>query len=83
MLSGRSETVKSKIGSECTKIIRKFLESSPQVQVSVEIRDMDRKNYFTTSQLWFKPIYVIQVKLRNLFDIDQEMLTWLPPKLGL
>lgn len=51
LLSGRSETVKTKIGSESTKIIREFLESVFQVQVSVEIRDMDRQNYFTSSQL--------------------------------
>jgi 5-carboxymethyl-2-hydroxymuconate isomerase len=51
MLSGRSETVKTKIGSESTKIIREFLESVFQVQVSAEIRDMDRQNYFTSSQL--------------------------------
>ena len=51
LLSGRSETVKTKIGSESTKIICEFLESVFQVQVSVEIRNMDRNNYFTTSQL--------------------------------
>ena len=51
LLSGRSETVKTKIGTECTQIIREFLEDVTQVQVSVEIRDMDQNNYFTTNQL--------------------------------
>ena len=51
LLSGRSEAVKSKIGTECTQIIREFLEDVTQVQVSVEIRDMDQNNYFTTNQL--------------------------------
>jgi len=51
LLSGRSEAVKTKIGTECTQIIREFLEDVTQVQVSVEIRDMDQNNYFTTNQL--------------------------------
>ena len=50
LLSGRSETVKTKIGTECTQIIREFLEDVTQVQVSVEIRDMDQNNYFTTKK---------------------------------
>ena len=51
LLIGRSGAVKTKIGSECTQIIRKFLEDVTQVQVSVEIRDLEQENYFTTSQL--------------------------------
>ena len=51
LLIERSEAVKSKIGTECTQIIREFLEDVTQVQVSVEIRDMDQNNYFTTNQL--------------------------------
>ena len=51
LLSGRSEAVKTKIGTECTQIIREFLEDVTRVQVSVEIRDMDQNNYFTTNQL--------------------------------
>ena len=51
LLSGRSETVKTKIGTECTQIICELLEDVTQVQVSVEIRDMDQNNYFTISQL--------------------------------
>jgi len=43
--------VKLKIGTECTQIIREFLEDVTQVQVSVEIRDMDQNKYFTISQL--------------------------------
>ena len=50
LLSGRSETVKTKIGTECTQIIREFLEIVNQVQVSVEIRDMERVNYFTSNK---------------------------------
>ena len=50
ILSGRSETVKTKIGTECTQIIREFLEDVAQVQVSVEIRDMNQNNYFTTQK---------------------------------
>ncbi len=51
LLGGRLEALKSKIGTECTQIIREFLEDVTQVQVSVEIRDMDQNNYFTTNQL--------------------------------
>ena len=51
LLSGRSEAVKTKIGTECTQIICELLEDVTQVQVSVEIRDMDQNNYFTTNQL--------------------------------
>ena len=50
LLSGRSETVKTKIGTECTQIICEFLEDVTQAQVSVEIRDMDKNNYFTTKK---------------------------------
>ena len=47
LLSGRDEEVKKNIGKECTQIIREFLEDVTQAQVSVEIRDMDKNNYFT------------------------------------
>ena len=50
ILSGRSETVKTKIGTECTQIICEFLKDVTQAQVSVEIRDMDKNNYFTTKK---------------------------------
>ena len=50
LLSGRSETVKTKIGTECTQIICEFLKDVTQAQVSVEVRDMDKNNYFTTQK---------------------------------
>ena len=51
LLSGRDEEVKTKIGKECRQIIQSFVENIAEVQVSVELRDMDRNGYFTTNQL--------------------------------
>ena len=51
LLSGRSEEVKTNIGKECSRIIQSFIENIAEIQVSVELRDMDRNSYFTTNQL--------------------------------
>ena len=51
MLSGRTEEVKTNIGRECSQIIQSFIENIAEIQVSVELRDMDRNGYFTTNQL--------------------------------
>ena len=51
LLSGRDAEVKTKIGKECRQIIQSFIENIPEIQVSVELRDMDQNSYFTTNQL--------------------------------
>ncbi len=51
VLSGRTEEVKTNIGKECSRIIQSFIENTAEIQVSVELRDMDRNGYFTTNQL--------------------------------
>ena len=51
LLSGRTEEVKINIGKECSQIIQSFIENIAEIQVSVELRDMDRNGYFTTNQL--------------------------------
>ena len=51
LLSGRTEEVKTNIGKECCQIIQSFIENIAEIQVSVELRDMDRNGYFTTNQL--------------------------------
>jgi 5-carboxymethyl-2-hydroxymuconate isomerase len=51
LLSGRTEEVKTNIGKECSRIVQSFIENTPEIQVSVELRDMDRNGYFTTNQL--------------------------------
>ncbi len=51
LLSGRTEEVKTNIGKECSQIIQSFIENIAEIQVSVELRDMDRNCYFTTNQL--------------------------------
>ena len=51
LLSGRDEEVKTNIGKECSRIIQSFIENIAEIQVSVELRDMDRNGYFTTNQL--------------------------------
>jgi 5-carboxymethyl-2-hydroxymuconate isomerase len=51
LLSGRTEEVKTNIGKECSRIIQSFIENIAEIQVSVELRDMDRNGYFTTNQL--------------------------------
>ena len=51
LLSGRDEEVKTKIGKECRQIIQSFIENIAEIQVSVELRDMDCRGYFTTNQL--------------------------------
>ena len=51
LLSGRDEEVKTNIGKECRQIIQSFIENIAEIQVSVELRDMDRNGYFTTNQL--------------------------------
>ncbi|MDP7027820.1 MAG: hypothetical protein QF380_05380 [Candidatus Marinimicrobia bacterium] len=51
LLSGRDAEVKTKIGKECRQIIQSFIENIAEIQVSVELRDMDRNGYFTTNQL--------------------------------
>ena len=51
LLRGRDEEVKTNIGKECRQIIQSFVENIAEVQVSVELRDMDRNGYFTTNQL--------------------------------
>ena len=51
LLSGRTEEVKTNIGKECSQIIQSFIENIAEIQVSVELRDMDRNGYFTTNQL--------------------------------
>ena len=50
LLSGRTEEVKTNIGKECRQIIQSFIENITEIQVSVELRDMDRNGYFTTNQ---------------------------------
>ena len=50
LLSGRTEEVKTNIGKECSQIIQSFIENIAEIQVSVELRDMDRNGYFTTNQ---------------------------------
>ena len=50
LLSGRTEEVKKNIGKECHQIIQSFIENIADIQVSVELRDMDRNGYFTTNQ---------------------------------
>ena len=51
LLSGRTGEVKTNIGKECRQIIQSFIENIAEIQVSVELRDMDRNGYFTTNQL--------------------------------
>jgi len=51
LLSGRDAEVKTKIGKECRQIIQNFIVNIADIQVSVELRDMDRNGYFTTNQL--------------------------------
>ena len=51
LLSGRTEEVKTNIGKECSRIIQSLIENIADIQVSVELRDMDRNGYFTTNQL--------------------------------
>ena len=51
LLSGRTEEVKTNIGKECSRIVQSFIENTAEIQVSVELRDMDRNGYFTTNQL--------------------------------
>ena len=51
LLSGRPEEVKTNIGRECSRIIQSFIDNIAGIQVSVELRDMDHKSYFTTNQL--------------------------------
>ena len=51
LLSGRTKEVKTNIGKECSRIIQSFIENTAEIQVSVELRDMDRNGYFTTNQL--------------------------------
>ena len=51
LLSGRTEEVKTNIGKECSRIIQSFIKNIAEIQVSVELRDMDHKSYFTTNQL--------------------------------
>jgi 5-carboxymethyl-2-hydroxymuconate isomerase len=51
LLSGRTEEVKTNIGKECRQIIQSFIKNIAEIQVSVELRDMDRGGYFTTNQL--------------------------------
>ena len=51
LLSGRTEEVKTNIGKECSRIIQSFIKNIAEIQVSVELRDMDRNGYFTTNQL--------------------------------
>ncbi|MBC8256607.1 MAG: hypothetical protein H8E85_04780 [Candidatus Marinimicrobia bacterium] len=51
LLSGRSKEVKTNIGEECSQIIQSFIENSAEIHVSVELRDMDSKNYFTTTKI--------------------------------
>ena len=51
LLSGRTESVKKNIGRECHRIILSFIENIAEVQVSMELRDMDKYNYFTTNKL--------------------------------
>ena len=50
LLSGRTEEVKTNIGKECSRIIQSLIENIADIQVSVELRDMDRNGYFTTNQ---------------------------------
>ena len=51
LLSGRTKEVKTNIGKECSRIVQSFIENRDEIQVSVELRDMDRDGYFTTNQL--------------------------------
>ena len=51
LLSGRTKEVKTNIGKECSRIVQSFIENTAEIQVSVELRDMDRNGYFTTNQL--------------------------------
>ena len=51
LLSGRTEEVKTNIGKECSRIIQSFIKNIAEIQVSVELRDMDRNGYFTTNQI--------------------------------
>ena len=51
LLSGRTKEVKTNIGKECSQIIQSFIENIAEIQVSVELRDIDRNGYFTTNQL--------------------------------
>ena len=51
LLSGRTKEVKTNIGKECSQIIQSFIENIAEIQVSVELRNMDRNGYFTTNQL--------------------------------
>ena len=51
LLSGRTKEVKTNIGKECSRIVQSFIENTAKIQVSVELRDMDRNDYFTTNQL--------------------------------
>jgi len=51
LLSGRDEEVKTNIGKESRQIIQSFIDNINEIQVSVELRDMDRNGYFTTNQL--------------------------------
>ena len=51
LLSGRSEEIKSIIGEECGQIIQSFIKNLTELQLSVELRDMDRSSYFTTNIL--------------------------------
>ncbi len=51
LLSGRTKEVKKNIGKECHQIIHSFIKNRAEIQVSVELRDMDRNGYFTTNQL--------------------------------
>ena len=51
LLSGRTEEIKKNIGKECRQIIESFIGNIADIQVSVELRDMDRNGYFTTNQL--------------------------------
>ena len=54
LLKGRSEAIKEKIGQESLQIIQKYFagkNGDHKKQFSIEIREMNPKNYFTSNVL--------------------------------
>ena len=54
ILDGRSNEIKQKIGEESLNLLKSFFQKKTNensLQISLEIREMKQKNYFTTNNL--------------------------------